>query len=616
MSGIAGIIYFDKKPISTELPSMANALKHRGPDGIRFWQDGHVGLVSLALNLKKQLNNEPISEQNGQVMVADSQAPPPPEGEFKSSPSGGGGGLGQDFAYAIWDKSKQQFTCGRDHAGVHTFYYVFEANKYFAFASEIKGLLALPFISGEVNEAKVNRYLSWGSANRPYRSETFYKNIYSLPPANVLTVTKDKITSRLDWTIDLDKFSHLKTDADHVQAFKETLTEAVRCRIQTDFPVSAHLSGGLDSSSVSVIANWFLSQPLHTLHFDVGPSANEKPFAEAVLQAGNFKHEYVAAQPNLLAAIKKSAFVFDRPDHFTILPTFHLANAEAVQKNGSRILLTGHDGDSVVGFGRAYPLSLLKAQDWTGFRDIMEKYAQVADFEDDISGWSKMSVKKRTQQLIHLYSKSEIISKFRTKQYGESLTLMADVMIKANASGWLFVEDLIEKIRTPKPVPKPRFDFETDYGFSSELNDALADIIHEGMYEATEQFTHLGAHHGHEVAHPFYDKNLLELCLSTPDRLKFDNGYRRGQMRRAMTGLLPEVVRLRTSKVNFNTVISDELRANKDEIVAAIQSKMIGLSQESYLKTQLQNTIKWLITNDQASPTHYIRYIHWVFWGR
>jgi asparagine synthase (glutamine-hydrolysing) len=246
----------------------------------------------------------------------------------------------------------------------------------------------------------------------------------------------------------------------------------------------------------------------------------------------------------------------------------------------------------------------------------MKKYAQVADFEDDIIGWRKMSVKKRTQQLIHLYSKSEILSKFRTQKYGETLTLMADVLIKTNANGWLFVEDLIEKIRTPKPAPRPKFAFETDYGFSTELNDALADIIHEGMYEATEQFTHIGAHYGHEVAHPFYDKRLLELCLATPDRLKFDNGYRRGQMRRAMTGQLPEVVRLRTSKVNFNTVISNELRADKDEIVAVIEAKMIGLSQESYLKTQLQNTVKWLTNNDQSSPTHFIRYIHWAFWEK
>jgi asparagine synthase (glutamine-hydrolysing) len=610
MSGIAGLIYFDGKHITTELDSMAKALKHRGPDGIRFWQDGHVGLVSLALNLKKQTNQQPISEANGRVMVED--GPPAPKEGANNTPSGDGG----DFAFAIWDAPNQQFVCGRDHAGVRTFYYVFEANKYFAFASEIKALLTLPQISGDINEAKVNRYLSWGSANRPYRSETFYKNIYSLPPANVLTVSKDKITSRLDWVIDLDKFSYLKTDDDHVQAFKETLIEAVRCRVLTDFPVSAHLSGGLDSSSVSVIANQFLSHPLHTLHFDVGPSANEKPFAEAVLLTGDFKHEYVAARPNLLETIKESARIFDRPDHFTILPTFHLANAEAVQKNGSRTLLTGHDGDSVVGFGRAYPLSLFRAQDWTGFTEIMTKYAQVADFEDDIIGWRKMSVKKRTQQLIHLYSKSEILSKFKTREYEEGITLMADVLIKTNASGWLYVEDLFEKIRTPKPAPKLKFDFETDYGFTHELNESLADIIHEGMYEATEQFTHIGAHYGHEVAHPFYDKQLLELCLSTPDRLKFDNGYRRGQMRRAMTGLLPEEVRLRTSKVNFNTVISNELRANKDEIVAAIQSKLIGLSQESYLKNQLQNTIKWLTTNDPTSPTHFIRYMHWAFWAK
>ncbi len=87
MSGIAGLIYFDGKPITTELDTMAEALKHRGPDGIRFWQDGHVGLVSLTLNLKKQTNQQPISERDGKVMVEDS--PLPPRGGTTPPPSGG-----------------------------------------------------------------------------------------------------------------------------------------------------------------------------------------------------------------------------------------------------------------------------------------------------------------------------------------------------------------------------------------------------------------------------------------------------------------------------------------------------------------------------------------------
>ena len=190
----------------------------------------------------------------------------------------------------------------------------------------------------------------------------------SLPPAHCLVADKTNISSRLCWDLNLERFAHLKSDEDFVEAFKETFIEAVRCRTQTDFGISAHLSGGLDSSSICAVASKILNQTVHTLHFDVGPTADEKMYAEEVLRMGGFRHLYVKARPELMGAIDEMTAIFSRPDHFTVIPTFHLANAEAVQKNGSRILLTGHDGDSVVGFGRAYPLLLFKEQKWRSGR--------------------------------------------------------------------------------------------------------------------------------------------------------------------------------------------------------------------------------------------------------
>ena len=182
MSGICGIIYFDKKPISDELTNMTHALRHRGLDGINIWQQENVCLAHLDLKTSKNdTENGLIGIENKLIIVADARLDTPSatnlEALYQKHSEEMLYHLVGDFAFVIWDAQKQKLICGRDHAACRPLYYVYEPQKYFAFASEIKALLALPFVSDEINQEKINRYLDWGPAPNGL-NERFFESLH------------------------------------------------------------------------------------------------------------------------------------------------------------------------------------------------------------------------------------------------------------------------------------------------------------------------------------------------------------------------------------------------------------------------------------------------------
>lgn len=627
MPGICGIVYFDHRPITDELTRMTHALRHRGTGGMQVWQDKSVGLAFLTPFEGGE--NQLIANQNGQVSVADARIDSP-------LPKDGVLGLYQrhqeqllyqmvgDFAFSIWDAPRQTLVCGRDHTAARPLYYVFQPHQYVAFASEIKALLTLPFVQKRLNASKITRYMEWASYLRPYRSETFFEGIYALPPAHLLTVRAEGLQSTFCWDLNLERFTHLKTDEDYIEAFREAFVTSVRARTRGAASVSAHLSGGLDSSSVCVIARRELERPLHTLHFDMGDiaAADEKPFAEAVLAQGLYHHEYVPPMPNLIESIQKMGQIFDRPDHFTLLPTYHLATAAAVQQHRSKVLLTGHDGDSVVGYGRGYPLGLLVQKDWLTFKNLLQRYAQMPELVQQMPEWQRWSLEKKYQHLLKIYLMPSLKKSLKNKELINFLKLFWQYQKHLDARFFPVFENFSKKISDFFCIPssKSLFVAEADYGFCPQHNALIADMLHEGMLESTEEFEHLAAHYGHEAAHPFYDKHLMELCMVIPERLKFDNGYRRGPLRHAMKGFLPEQVRLRMTKVVMNQPILRPLKAEQAGIVEMLHEarrKLPGHFEEAtvrYLTQQFDKVAPLLRQPDFDRPSGVVRSIHLGVW--
>ncbi len=274
-----------------------------------------------------------------------------------------------DFAFAIWNPQAQELFCARDHIGVKPFYYSL-TRKHFVFASDINGVLAAPGVSDQFDEAYVAASLidKFFTPN----NRTFYQAVRKLPPGHTLTVQPDAVHLEQYWFPERAPTVRYASDADYAAAFLEIYTQAVHDRLRSTYPVGVHLSGGLDSSSIAVLAAREQRRqgrpPPPAFCWQPPPPAGiPQPDSEyTLIQA-------ICAQEGLRA-------YYQSPGPEDILTTFRrdvtreptvgtLLNEQVVQKQaagqGIRVLLSGWGGDEGAAFnGRGYYPGLLLQGHW------------------------------------------------------------------------------------------------------------------------------------------------------------------------------------------------------------------------------------------------------------
>jgi len=285
VSGIAGIVHFDGAPVASGLiEKMTLAMAQRGPDGIDHRVQGSVALGQCMLRTTPESleEHQPLcNEDERLVLVMDGRVDNFEElrrellardallrdrsdaelvlrayevwGEDCPDRIIG------EFVFFIWDARQQCLFGARDAAGTRHFYY--HAGKgWFAFASEIKGLLALGRIEPRLNESRLLDYL----VVEFYRDDeigTFYQGIDRMPAGHAMRVTGQGVKTWLYWNPqDLPALNFASLE-ECTEAFLEQLRIAVKCRLRSIGPVGAMLSGGMDSSSiVGLISKEFRSE--------------------------------------------------------------------------------------------------------------------------------------------------------------------------------------------------------------------------------------------------------------------------------------------------------------------------------------------------------------------
>ena len=158
-----------------------------------------------------------------------------------------------DFAFVVWDAPRRRLFCARDALGARPFYYALNARR-FAFATALEGVLAAPGVGGELDERRVSAHLA--SPWRGFRRRTFFREVLRLAPGHTLTVDAGRlrpVRQRRWWRPEgLPTVPGGAAEA-HGEGLLEELDRAVRVRLGGG-PVGVELSGGLDSSTVAVLA--------------------------------------------------------------------------------------------------------------------------------------------------------------------------------------------------------------------------------------------------------------------------------------------------------------------------------------------------------------------------
>ena len=549
-----------------ELRAMLDRMAHRGPDGRGSWIDGPacLGHQSLAATPQAVDDDQPRST-DGTVLTADLRldnrpalvdrlpvrGPEVPDSDlllaaYERWGSGCVDELVGAFAFAVWDANREALFCARDHFGVKPLYYSL-TDEYVAVASEPKSLLALSRVDGSVDDGKIGEFLTGvhGDTER-----TVYEGIRRLPPAHAMVVESDGDRKWRYWDLDPTRTVELETDAAYERRFRDLFEQAVRSRLRTNGTVGTSLSGGLDSSSVTVVAREQLpaSEPLHTFSnvFDEAPSSDEREFIETVTDRDGIEPHYVFLDDvGTLVDDPAVQRHLDVPPHNTMhFGAWELAARAESEDVG--VLLEGALGDSAVDYGLGLLAEWFRTGRWLRLARELRAMGEVAG-----APARHLFVRHAVSPLV-----PDRFDRLRRRLRGQPI-LEAE---RNPALAQAFVErtDLRRRVRE-LTADGPAY---RESGRRRQYRS-----IKSGLLTATFETNDLiAAAHGFEPRHPFADKRLVEFSLAIPPSQKLMDGWTRSILRRALADSLPEKIRRRPWKTQMNEAFTNALLTDRGRI--------------------------------------------------
>lgn len=370
MCGITGLVYLDstRKIENSQLKSMTDAIRHRGPDDEGFYIQNNIGLGFRRLSIiDLHTGHQPLANGdssmwiifNGEIYNYLEQREILKKKGYKFNTATDTEVIlhlyeeyGVDclqylrgmFAFAIWDNRKKQLFCARDRFGIKPFYYYTDSEK-FVFGSEIKAILKSRNIDETLSYEALDSYFAFGYITSDL---SIYKKIKKLQPAHYLLLSfADKVSIEIKryWKIEFNP-DYKKSEKQWIEEIEASLSEAVKLHMIADVPLGAFLSGGIDSSSVVAMMAKNSSQPIKT--FSIGfkeKEFNELEFAREVAQRYNCEHHEQIIEPEAISLLPKLVDAYDEPfADSSAIPTYYVSK---MAREHVTVALSGDGGDEL-----------------------------------------------------------------------------------------------------------------------------------------------------------------------------------------------------------------------------------------------------------------------------
>jgi asparagine synthase (glutamine-hydrolysing) len=261
------------------------------------------------------------------------------------------------FAFAVWDRQREELTLVRDRLGIKPLYFCFTTTG-LLFASELGSFYAHPDFSGAVNGDSLHLLLRYNSIPAPH---TIYRDTFKVRPGTMLRFRaprRESMEESVYWSAanvaeqgQRSPFAGTSTEA--VDRLEALLREAVGLRMLADVPLGAFLSGGVDSSTIVALMQAQSGRPVRT--FSIGsPDAgfDEAPYARAVAaHLGTDHTELIVTTEDALEVVPRLTAMYDEPfADSSQIPTFLVSQ---LARKSVTIALSGDGGDELfAGYNR------------------------------------------------------------------------------------------------------------------------------------------------------------------------------------------------------------------------------------------------------------------------
>jgi asparagine synthase (glutamine-hydrolysing) len=251
------------------------------------------------------------------------------------------------FGFALWDNAKRRLLMARDRLGIKPLYYCSDGDR-LLFASEIKALLATPWVKARFNAAALPDYLRLGYVPG---SATLFEGVRRLLPGHALVVSDGQLSITRYWKLPEQK-RRTGTADELAQELWERLEKAVVRQMVSDVPIGAFLSGGLDSSSIVAALARNSSAPIKTysIGYEGGPAErlyNELPYARRIAEQFATEHHEIVVRPDVVRLLPELIWHLDEPLSDSAMITTFLVARFAAQD--VKVILSGVGGDELFG---------------------------------------------------------------------------------------------------------------------------------------------------------------------------------------------------------------------------------------------------------------------------
>lgn len=432
------------------------------------------------------------------------------------------------FALAIYDSREEQVILARDRIGKKPLYYYNDSQGNLIFASELKPLLRHPDFHKEIRIDILSRYLCYKYINAP---DTIFVNTHKVMPGEYIVWKNGRAEKQLYWDV-IERYQTCSREPignyeEAKRRLKDLLQDSVQKRLIADVSTGTFLSGGIDSTLITALAQNVVKDPVKT--FTIGfetVKENEAVYAKEVAQYLGTDHtELYLTERELFEAIEDLPRYYDEPFADSSQIPSMLVSKLARQR--ATVILSGDGGDELFCGYTLY--------DWTYFAQKLDLIAGIAN---------------SVLQPIHITQKmpEKLRALLENRDKNTKVQLFTD--IRQNHTVDMVVgESLTAKYRRERQIPIK------DWQIKRQLLDMMTDLPGDMLAKVDRA----AMKYSLEVRCPLLDYRVMEFAFQIPQRFKYRNFDKKYILKDLTFDLVPKSL-LDRPKQGFGVPLADWMR--------------------------------------------------------
>ena len=446
------------------------------------------------------------------------------------------------FAFAIWDTRRNRLFIARDRLGIKPLYY-WPVDQGLSFASELRSFLALPDFPRTISPVAIAEYLALGYVPDP---SCIFTAAHKLPPGHSMTWSRDAgLRIERYWTPVREALP--ATDSrELVEELRRRLADAVRCHLESEVPLGAFLSGGIDSSTVVALMARAMDRKVQTFSIGFDEEAyNEAPHARTVARDLGTQHTELIVRPDADSLVEDVVTSFDEPfADASALPTFLVSQ---LARERVTVALSGDGGDELFG----------------GYT----RYLEVLGRREIPGATLRHALRAVVRRMPHAApGRNRLLDLARTSRGRYAATVASSLDV---ADGGVARAEIASHVGELDALLGRWFDESKGRDFATQMT--FVDLMSYLPGDILTKVDRVSMAVSLEARVPLLDHEVVEFAASLPSDVKMRDGTGKWILRQAIEGLVPPQV-LTKRKQGFGVPIGDwfhgPLRPRLDALLA------------------------------------------------